>query len=336
MAAMTGEEKGALLLKCLAPNVADRVLAQLKPERRERLRAQMNRVPLGAESQQILQELLQELEMALVEQKSAAVPAVLPIPSAATPAIQPKLTIARESAAPEAALPESLADAADPLDALAQLPAGRIAAVLADESPRTISLMLNYLDVGLASEIYKCLPAAVRSEASVVFAVQEMPSLEILRRIAQAVVRKSLQVNDAPQFPTGAVRLRKMADMLRRLEKPARLQVLEVLESHDAAAAAAIKELLYRFDDVIRIENRSMQKILMEVDTQSLATALRDVDAAIADKFLSNLSKRAKDNLQEEMELSQTVPKDQIEQAQKAIVAIIQRLDLAGELVMVD
>src|SRR5207244_7588272 len=104
----------------------------------------------------------------------------------------------------------------------------------------------------------------------------------------------------------------------------------------DAAVAEEIKNLLYRFDDVLRIDNRSMQKVLMDIDTKTLAIALRGVSEEIKEKFLANLSKRAQDNLQEEMELTPFVPKDQVEDAQKNIVVVVQRLDLAGELVMTE
>lgn len=367
MVALSGEEKGALVLKNLAPEVVERVLAQLAPDRRARLRALMNRLESGPETQKTLEGLLQELQRALHDKKSGAVPAATMAPTILTmpqapdrpgrfneTAVEPARTAAGAAApVPVAPVPgaamagAAMAGAAmpaappavsmnDALAALAQLPSERVAKALADESPRTISLILNSLDLKQAGEIFKRLPATARAEASVQFSAQEMPSLEIVQRIAQAVVRKSQLVTDKPSFPAGAARNRKMADMLRLLDKPDRLQVLEALEANDPATATAIKEMLYRFEDALRVENRSMQKILMEIDTKGLAVALRDVSDELKDKFLANLSKRAQDNLRDEMELVQNVPKDQIEQAQKDIVAVIQRLDLAGELVMTD
>lgn len=362
MVALSGEEKGALVLKNLAPEVVERVLAQLAPDRRARLRALMNRLDSGPETQKTLEGLLQELQRALHDKKSGAVPAATMAPTILTmpqapdrpgrfneTAVEPARTAAGAAApvpvapVPGAAMPGAAMPAAPPavsmndaLAALAQLPSERVAKALADESPRTISLILNSLDLKQAGEIFKRLPATARAEASVQFSAQEMPSLEIVQRIAQAVVRKSQLVTDKPSFPAGAARNRKMADMLRLLDKPDRLQVLEALEANDPATATAIKEMLYRFEDALRVENRSMQKILMEIDTKGLAVALRDVSDELKDKFLANLSKRAQDNLRDEMELVQNVPKDQIEQAQKDIVAVIQRLDLAGELVMTD
>jgi flagellar motor switch protein FliG len=356
MVALSGEEKGALVLKNLAPEVVERVLAQLAPDRRARLRALMGRLQTGPETQKILEGLLQELQRALTGKKApggAVTPTILTMPqspdrAAASPAetiaeparpvsspVAPAPVAPPSPPAPPPAPPPPVS-VNDALTALERLPAERVAKALADEGPRTVSLILNSLEVGQAGEIFKRLPARIRAEASVQFSAQEMPSLEIVQRIAQAVVRKSQEVTEKPSFPAGAARNRKMADMLRLLDKPDRLQVLEALEANDPATANAIRDMLYRFEDALRVENRSMQKILMEIDTKSLSVALRDVSEELKNKFLANLSKRAQDNLQEEMDLVQSVPKDQIEQAQKEIVAVIQRLDLAGELVMTE
>lgn len=342
---MSGEEKGALLLKSLAPEVVDKVLAQLGPERRGRLRQLMNKLQTGPETNALLEGLLDEIN-AEVQRKSkpaaaSAGPAILsmpapPAPPATTPApAVPAPTRPAPAAAPSQPSPPP-PEIPDPLAALAQLPPERIALSLADESSRTIAILLNSFDVALAGDVFKRLPAPLRAEVSIQFSALEMPPLEILQRISLAVVHKSRQITEKPRFPAGAERNRKMADMVRLLDKPDRLQVLEALQAKDAALADEIKNLLYRFDDVLRIENRSMQKVLMEIDTKTLALALRGVPEAIKEKFLSNLSKRAQDNLQEEMELMPFVPKDQVEEAQKSVVQVVQRLDLAGELVMTE
>jgi flagellar motor switch protein FliG len=264
-----------------------------------------------------------------------APPPPAPPPPAPPPPAPPPVAAAPVRPAPPVPAPPP-PDPNDPLTALTEIRADRLARVLADETPRTIALILNYLEVTQAGDIFKRLAPATRNEVSVQFSSQAMPSLEVLQRIAQALVRKSQQLTDKPRFPDGTARKRKMADMLRLLEKPERLQVLGALESKDPQSAADIKEMLYRFDDVLRIENRSMQKILMDIDTKNLAVALKDAGEDIQQKFLANLSKRAQENLQEELELVQNTHKDQVEQAQKAIVAVIQRLDLAGELTMTE
>src|SRR5262249_15978522 len=95
-----------------------------------------------------------------------------------------------------------------------------------------------------------------------------------------------------------------------------------------------VKEFLYSFDDLLLIEDRSMQKLLAEIDSKSLASALKGASDAIKDKVRNNLSKRARETLNEEMELLGTLPGPTTQEAQRAVVDGIRRPDQAGELRM--
>ncbi|MFO0966549.1 MAG: FliG C-terminal domain-containing protein [Gemmataceae bacterium] len=335
MAELSGEEKGALLLKSLAPDVVEKVLARLGPARGARLRAVMSKV---GSDRQALTEVLAELRGALTNKNEA--PATLPMPSLR----ERSEAVGQAEAAPAASAPPGGAAQAlaaqlqdpDPLKALAALPAERIARVLQGETTRTASIVLNTLDIGKAGEAFRRLPPEQQAEIAVQFSTQGMPNLEVVKRMTQALVQKSQKLEDKPAFAEGAARQRKMADMLRLLDKPQRMQVIKELEAKAPEAAAAIKPFLYRFDDVVRVDNRSMQKILKEVDTKNLALAIRDAGEPIRVKFLNNLSKRAQESLSEEIELARSASKDEVQQAEGAVVMIIQKLDLAGELVMTE
>jgi flagellar motor switch protein FliG len=122
--------------------------------------------------------------------------------------------------------------------------------------------------------------------------------------------------------------------MLRLLDKPERMDILATLEQRDPETAAQVKDCLYQFEDLLLIADRSMQKLLSEIDSKSLAVALKGAPEEILAKVLNNLSKRARETLTEELEYLGAVPPGEIQQAQKVIVALIQRLDQAGELVM--
>jgi flagellar motor switch protein FliG len=348
---LTGEEKSAWLLKALGPEAMTKVMSQLGPERSARLRALMQRLKPRPEVQQALSGLVRELDEALrgndaPEPLAATVPlpATVRFPDLTPAPPPPKQPAPAPPPAPEspahqpssAAVTASPAPVGDPLAALARMPAERLALVLDGENPRSVAMILNYLDGEHAGLVFKGLAPGLRSEVIVQLNAQGAPNPQVLERIAHALVLKSRKTTDKPQFPEGTARWRRLADMLRLLEKPDRLELLTVLETKDAAGAAAIKEMLYRFDDVLRLDNRSMQKILGEVDLKNLAVALKGAEQEIVDKVLGNLSKRAQENLSEEMDLLQTPAKDQVEQAQKEILAVLQRMDLAGELAMSD
>lgn len=346
MTTLTGEEKGALLLKNLAPEVVESVLAQLGPERGGRLRALMGNLTPGPETQQALDQLLQELGDAMAAKKpeppdklpaNVPVRAAEPMRSAAKVYAQAAQTAEDPNKMPEVDpdLLKAIEAGKNPLETLARLPALRLALALEGENPRTVSLLLNHLDTELAGSVFKRLSADLRNEVVVQFGNQGMPRLEVLERIAQAVLKKSCTLVEKPVFPDGTARFKKIADMMRMLEKPERMTVLQELEEKDPTAAVEVKSHLYRFEDVLRIDNRSMQKVLMDLDTKNLASALKGGEDVIQAKFMASLSKRAQETLAEEMELMQAVKSEERDQARKEIVAIIQRLDLAGELVMV-
>src|SRR5207237_2674559 len=109
--------------------------------------------------------------------------------------------------------------------------------------------------------------------------------------------------------------------------------VLTALEENNAELAGRLKAMLYQFEDILRMENTSVQKMLSEVDVKSLALALRGAPPEIEGKLLSNLSKRAQESLKEEISLTGAVPPSKVREARDALVAAIQRLDQRGELV---
>ena len=95
-----------------------------------------------------------------------------------------------------------------------------------------------------------------------------------------------------------------------------------------------MKDLLYQFEDLLLIEDRSIQKLLAEIDSKTLGLALKDAPQEISEKVMGNLSKRARESLTEEISFLGLVPSAELQRAQKAVVEVIQRLDQAGELVM--
>jgi len=197
-----------------------------------------------------------------------------------------------------------------------------------------VSLVLNTLDTGQAGEVLKRLPPELRKLVSVQLGVNPSAGADLLPRIAAALLRKIEYLGTQKRESSEDAKFKRMADMLRLLEKPDRLELLAVLDQQDPRTAAGVKEYLYQFEDLLAIEDRSVQKILAEADSKTLATALKDAEKTIVDKVLSNLSKRARESIGEEMEFLGSVPGVQVQQARKVLVEIIQRLDQAGELVM--
>jgi len=345
---MTGQEKAALLLLRLPTTEADSVLTRLDEDHRTRLRGHMERFRQTPPPAEVIDKLLDDLDLILREQLT---PGVAPQPQpaetaghaetlaeqdVAAKAEESAPTTAAEPKRAESSLPDEAAVQSDPLAALREVAGAnvdRLALALSDEHPRTVALVLEPLDPERGGELLKRLHPEMRRQVSLQLGKDVSVHPDLINRIIRTVLAKCRTVAEPSAAATGN-RFKRMAEMLRRLDKPDRMEILAALEQSDAAAAAQVKEFLYSFDDLLLLEDRSMQKLLAEIDSKSLASALKGASDAIKDKVQNNLSKRARETLVEEMELLGTLPTTTIQQAQKSVVDVIQRLDQAGELTM--
>ncbi|HEX5272997.1 MAG TPA: FliG C-terminal domain-containing protein [Gemmataceae bacterium] len=347
---MTGQEKAALLLSRLPPPEADSVLARLDPDRGGRLRAQMQHFREAPPPADVVNQILDDLDRLIREQADlAAAPAPAAAPegseAAAPPAEGEEAPAGGAAPArkPGEPLPDEAVIESDPLSALREMsgagPANaaanvdRLALALADEHPRMVALVLDKMDPDRGGEVLKRLHPEHRRAVSVQLGKEVSVNPDLVNRIIRTVLAKCRTLAETPPAAAGN-RFKRMAEMLRRLDKPDRMEVLAALEQSDAQTAAQVREFLYSFDDLLIIEDRSMQKLLAEIDSKSLASALKGASDPIKEKVRSNLSKRARETLNEEMELLGALPPPAIAQAQKSVVDVIQRLDQAGELTM--
>lgn len=355
---MNGLEKAAVLLKNLAPDLAPQVLRRLAQPQAERLRTQMLLLEKTPPERAEMMAILREIEQIVfgksdtasrkhgetshehgdtAGRKTDASVSEKPITGSRIdhvvdeePEPPPPAPVVVE-APPRLVIPDGTKD---PLGAIKLVPAEHLAMVLKDEGPRTICLLLNYLEVEVAGGIYKRLPAEVRREVSVQFALQPVAPPAVLERIALAVLEKCRTTKEIPQSSDPLARVRKIANLLRQLERTERMEMLSALEGKDPETANGVKDQLYQFEDLLMIDNSSIQKLLAELDTKNLALSLKGASDGIRDKLLNNLSKRAQETLAEEIALLGNVPPSKIEQARKVILEALQTLDARGELVM--
>lgn len=326
MAGRTGIEKAALLLYSLPPESADKVLVELGAARGERLRRELEKLRQG-ENPGDVGEVIREFEELLNQAETA--PPVTPTPrqlAAYRPPSDTDVSLPEEPNLPP--LPN------DPVKALHTLPPELLVAVLQGEQAHTIALVLNDLPAETAGEVLRQLTPEMRREVSVRLSRLNGGSPELLARIARALIQRSQALSGKSGGTSADAKYEKMANMLRCLEKTERMEVLAALEESEPETAGRIKEMLYTFEDLLRVHDRSLQKLLAEIDSKTLSVALKGANEAISDKLLTNLSKRAREALKEEMEFVGIVPLPQVRQAQKMIVDAMQRLDQAGELMM--
>jgi flagellar motor switch protein FliG len=343
---MTASEKGAVLLLSLPAPAAEAILGHLRAEHGSRLRADMQRLEASPTFGSLRDQVLGEFDAILNRLSSPAAAgsdnALLRV--MAEQATEPfaRATSARNSGNGSAKQPDAAAPPAepppardevlrDPLGCLPTFPVDRLALALCDEQPRTGVVVLQPLEPKRAGEILRLMPMELRKTITLQLGQAAKMPPEIVNRTVQATLLKALGKYDPPPDETEAIRHKNMADLLRALDKLERGELLTSLEQQDAEFAAGVKEFLYQFEDLLRLEGRAVQKLLSEIETRDLALALRGAPEKISDKVLENLSKRARELLSEEMDLLAKAPADQVEQARKAITQVIQRMVEKGE-----
>ena len=122
--------------------------------------------------------------------------------------------------------------------------------------------------------------------------------------------------------------------MLNRSDRTTERSIIENLESQDPELAEEIRKLMFVFEDITLLDDRSLQMVLREVENKDLSLALKGVPNEVANKIFKNMSKRAADMLREEIEFMGPVRIRDVEEAQQKIVNIIRKLEDSGEIIV--
>jgi len=329
MSSVDVEQRVAILLNALGGEMCDAVLSQLSPEGETRLRNRIQVVadepPDEGDIAAIIDEFDRVLRFALYTVNDE-----LQDEDSSSEGQSDETSNTCDDAAKEA----SFVPSDDAIKDLHKLQGFQIAGGLKDESPRMIAIVVDCLEPQLASETIQHFSDDVRSSVFSQINSLAQTSPVLLTRIIRTTIAKGLRVRQDALVTGTTQKEKKLADMLRNMNKKDRSKIVETLEEEDAELVGRIRELLYEFEDICVIEDRSLQKLLGEIETRALCTALSGADDEILTKVTSNLSKRARESLLEEMSLMGTVSDDEQEAARKEVVDAIQRLDHAGELVM--
>jgi flagellar motor switch protein FliG len=200
------------------------------------------------------------------------------------------------------------------------------------EHPQTIALILAYLEPQKASVILGSLPHEVQSDVAKRIATMDRTSPEVLREV-ERVLEKKLSTLSSEDY-TAAGGVESIVDILNLVDRSTEKGIIESLEEEDPELAEDIKKRMFVFEDIVLLDDRAIQKVLREVDTNELAKALKSVDSEVQDKIYRNMSKRAATLLKEDMEYMGPVRLKDVEESQQKIVSIIRKLEEQGEIVV--
>jgi len=200
------------------------------------------------------------------------------------------------------------------------------------EHPQTIALILAYLEPQKASVILQNLPDEIQSDVARRVATMDTTSPDVLREVERVLEKKLSTVSSEDYTAAGGVD--SIVEILNLVDRSSEKSIIESLEDEDPDLAEEIKKKMFVFEDIVMLDDRSISKVLREVNNDEMAKALKQVDAEVQDKIFRNMSKRAGAMLRDEMEYMGPIRVKDVEEAQQKIVNIIRKLEDAGEIVI--
>lgn len=219
-----------------------------------------------------------------------------------------------------------------PFDFIRRTDPAHLLNFIQQEHPQTIALILAYLEPVKASVILQNLPVEIQSDVARRIATMDRTSPDVLREV-ERVLEKKLSTLSSEDY-TAAGGVESIVEILNLVDRSSEKSIIESLEEDDAELAEEIKKRMFVFEDIVLLDDRAIQRVLREVDTQELSKALKSVDVEVQDKVFKNMSKRAAAMLKEDMEFMGPVRLKDVEDAQQKIVASIRRLEDSGEIVI--
>lgn len=319
-----GRQKAAMLLISLGPEVAAQVFRHLREDEIEQLTleiANVRKVPPETRAR-VFEEFLQ-MSYAREYMARGGIEYAKELLEKAL-GTQKALDILHRLTATLQVRPFDFARKTDP---------GQLRNFIQNEHPQTIALVLAYLQPEQAAAILSALPPELQADVARRIALMDRTSPEIIREVERVLERKLSSLSTQDFAAAGG--LEAVVEVLNRVDRSTEKSIMEALGINDPQLAEEIKKRMFLFEDIVSLDDRSVQRILREVDlNRDLPMALKVASEEVKQKIFRNLSKRAVENLKENMDYLGPVRLREVEEAQQKIVNIIRRLEEEGEVVI--
>jgi len=320
---LTGKEKAAILLISLGPEASAQVFKHLSDEEIEELTLQI--ASLSKIEPEIRERVLNEFDGMMQAQEYIE---------------QGGISYAREVL--EAALGKERARVimerltatlqVRPFDFARKTEPTQILNFIQNEHPQTIALVLAYLKPEQASLILSALPPERQVDVAKRLATLDRTTPEVLEDI-ESTLEQRLSAYEVHDY-TVAGGIDAAVEILNHVDRATEKTIMEALEEDDPELAEEIRKRMFVFEDIVNLDDRAIQLIIREVESRDLALALKIASEEVSDRIYRNMSKRAASLLKEDIDYMGPVRLRDIEEAQSRIVAVVRRLEEAGDLVI--
>ena len=201
-----------------------------------------------------------------------------------------------------------------------------------NEHPQTIALIMAYLQPDQSAAILSALPADRQVDVAKRIATMDRTSPDVIKDVERILERKLSSM--VTQDFTAAGGVDSIVEVLNRVDRTTERTIIENLEVQHPELAEEIKKRMFVFEDIVLLDDRSLQLVLREIESKDLALALKASSSEVGEKIYKNMSKRAAEMLREEIEYMGPVRIRDVEEAQQKIVNVIRKLEESGEIIV--
>ena len=220
-----------------------------------------------------------------------------------------------------------------PFEFLRRVDPRLVLSFLQEEHPQTMALVLGHMPSEQAAAVLSGLPESVQADVARRLAVMDRTSPEIVKQVGAYLEKRLSTILQSSDFSkVGGVK--PLVEIINHSDRQTERLILEGLDRIDPALAEEVRAHMFTFEDILKLDDRSVQLLLRQVDTKELAVALKGVAEEVKDKILRNMSERGAVALLDEVEILGPVRLKQVEEAQFDVVRQVRALEEAGQIVI--
>ncbi|MDP5273438.1 flagellar motor switch protein FliG [Chengkuizengella axinellae] len=201
-----------------------------------------------------------------------------------------------------------------------------------NENSQTIALVLSHLDYEKASVILSSLPQEKQADIARRIATMQSTTPEVIRQVERILEQKLSATVSEDYTSSGGIDV--IVQILNGVDRATERTILESMEIQDPNLSEEIKKRMFVFEDIVNLDNRSIQRIIRDLDNHDLQLSLKVSSEEVRDVIFKNMSSRMVETYKEEMEFMGPVRLRDVEEAQTRIVSVIRRLEETGDIII--
>lgn len=219
-----------------------------------------------------------------------------------------------------------------PFEFVRKTDASQLLNFIQDEHPQTIALILSYLSSSQASTIISSLGPDKQADVARRIAMMDRTSPDVIKEVEKILERKLASLVNQDYTIVGGVD--SIVEILNTVDRGTEKHIMETLEIEEPELADEIRRKMFVFEDILTLDDKSIQRVLREVDNNELAVALKGAVEEVQNVIFNNLSKRLAAMIREDMEYMGPVRLKDVEEAQQKIVNVIRKLEDSAEIII--